>query len=118
MVALTFLQNLGLNQEWIELDLFHNALARFSVQEWEDAGINAEYRFLIEFMADQEVGHARLLTDMLGRTLLIFYLLILSHCPYSPSCQAVQIPIPLQHRPRIHRLLTEGITHLNSPDKY
>ncbi|KJA16414.1 hypothetical protein HYPSUDRAFT_147726 [Hypholoma sublateritium FD-334 SS-4] len=58
--------NLALNQEWIELDLFHYGLARFSVAEFEAAGLNAEDRFLIEFMADQEVGHAQLLTNILG----------------------------------------------------
>ncbi|KAI1800241.1 ferritin-like domain-containing protein [Daldinia bambusicola] len=58
---------LALYQEWIELDLFHWGLARFSVQEFEAAGLNAEDRFLIEFMANQEVGHATALTNMLGR---------------------------------------------------
>ena len=55
-----------LYQEWIELDLFHNGLARFSVKDFEDAGLTAEDRFLIEFMADQEIGHATLVTNMLG----------------------------------------------------
>jgi hypothetical protein len=40
--------NLALNQEWIELDLFHHGLAMFSDDEFEAAGINAEDRFLIE----------------------------------------------------------------------
>ena len=53
-------------QEWIELDLFHHGLAQFSVEEFEDAGLTAEDVFLIEFMADQEVGHAELLTNLLG----------------------------------------------------
>ncbi|KIW15513.1 hypothetical protein PV08_05559 [Exophiala spinifera] len=57
---------LALYQEWIELDLFHNGLARFPVSEWEAAGLTAEDRFLIEFMADQEVGHATLLSNILG----------------------------------------------------
>jgi len=56
---------LGLYQEWIELDLFHNGLAKFSVAEFEAAGLTAEDRFLIEFMADQEVGHATLLSNIL-----------------------------------------------------
>ncbi|KAJ7084868.1 Rds1 protein [Mycena belliarum] len=60
--------NLALNQEWIELDLFHHGLAQFSVEEFEAAGIGAEDRFLIEFMADQEVGHATMLTNILGPT--------------------------------------------------
>ncbi|KAI9853216.1 MAG: hypothetical protein M1824_001521 [Vezdaea acicularis] len=57
---------LALYQEWIELDLFHNGLARFTTAEFDAAGLNAEDRFLIEFMADQEVGHATLLTNILG----------------------------------------------------
>ncbi|KIW50329.1 hypothetical protein PV05_11926 [Exophiala xenobiotica] len=57
---------LALYQEWIELDLFHNGLARFPASEWEAAGLTAEDRFLIEFMADQEVGHATLLSNILG----------------------------------------------------
>jgi hypothetical protein len=58
--------SLALYQEWIELDLFHNGLARFSVEDFEAANLTAEDRFLLEFMADQEVGHATLLTNMLG----------------------------------------------------
>ncbi|KAF8311744.1 hypothetical protein DL93DRAFT_2060739 [Clavulina sp. PMI_390] len=58
--------NLALNQEFIELDLFHRGLAMFSADEFAEAGITAADQFLIEFMADQEVSHAELLTDMLG----------------------------------------------------
>ena len=57
---------LAVYQEYIELDLFRYALARFSVEEWEAYGINAEDRFLIEFMAEQEVGHAEIISNMLG----------------------------------------------------
>ncbi|KAI1372521.1 ferritin-like domain-containing protein [Hypoxylon crocopeplum] len=57
---------LALYQEWIELDLFHWGLATFSVEEFEAAGLHAEDRFLIQFMAEQEVGHATALTNMLG----------------------------------------------------
>jgi hypothetical protein len=57
---------LGLYQEWIELDLFHNGLAIFSEQDFLDAGLTAEDRSYIEFMADQESGHATLLSNMLG----------------------------------------------------
>ncbi|KAF7332764.1 Stress response protein [Mycena kentingensis (nom. inval.)] len=60
--------NLALNQEWIELDLFHHGLAQFSAEEFDAAGINAEDRYLIEFMAEQEVGHATMLTNILGPT--------------------------------------------------
>ena len=57
---------LGLYQEWIELDLFHDGLARFTDEEFTAAGLGPEARSLIEFMADQESGHATLLTNMLG----------------------------------------------------
>ncbi|SCV68247.1 BQ2448_368 [Microbotryum intermedium] len=58
--------SVGLHQELIELDLFQNALSRFSDEEWEAAGITAEDRFLIKVMADQEIGHATALTNMVG----------------------------------------------------
>ncbi|BGP14533.1 conserved fungal protein [Rhodosporidiobolus nylandii] len=58
--------NLALLQEEIELDLFHNGLARFSVEEFEAAGLTADDRTLIQHMADQEVGHALAITNMLG----------------------------------------------------
>jgi len=58
--------NLALNQEYIELDLFHYALAKFSKQEFYDAGLSDSDLYLIEYMADQEVGHATLISNMLG----------------------------------------------------
>lgn len=57
---------LGLYQEWIELDSFNNGVAVFSEQDFLDAGLTAEDRSFIQFMANQESGHATLLTDMLG----------------------------------------------------
>lgn len=57
---------LALYQEWIELDLFHWGLATFSVEDFEEAGLTAEDRYLIQWMADQEVGHVTLLSNMLG----------------------------------------------------
>ena len=59
--------NLALNQEFIELDLFHKGLAQFSVEEFAEAGLNGDDLFLIQFMADQEVSHAELISNMLGR---------------------------------------------------
>ncbi|MCJ1334926.1 hypothetical protein MMC09_000192 [Bachmanniomyces sp. S44760] len=56
----------ALYQEWIELDLFHDGLAKFSVAEFEAAGLTADDRSMIEFMADQEVGHSTLLSNILG----------------------------------------------------
>ncbi|KAI0645960.1 Rds1 protein [Trametes meyenii] len=58
--------SLALYQEYIELDLFHYGLTKFSVDEFEAAGLGAEDRYLIEFMADQEVGHATLISNILG----------------------------------------------------
>ncbi|RPD54764.1 Rds1 protein [Lentinus tigrinus ALCF2SS1-7] len=58
--------SLALYQEYIELDLFHYGLAKFSTDEFDAANITAEDRFLLEFMADQEVGHANLITNILG----------------------------------------------------
>ncbi|KAI0744232.1 Rds1 protein [Daedaleopsis nitida] len=58
--------SLALYQEYIELDLFHNGLAQFSTDDFDAAGLGPEDRFLIEFMADQEVGHAALITNILG----------------------------------------------------
>jgi len=57
--------NLGLFQEWIELDLFNYGVKRFSAQEFADAGIDAEGISLIQFMANQEVGHATLLSNII-----------------------------------------------------
>jgi len=59
---------LGLYQEWIELDLFNNGLAVFSDEDFLDAGLTAEDRAYIAFMAIQETGHATLLSNMLGET--------------------------------------------------
>lgn len=56
----------ALYQEWIELDLFHDGLAKFSDQDFMDAGLTVQDRFLIQFMADQEVGHATLISNILG----------------------------------------------------
>ena len=57
---------LGLYQEWIELDLFHNILATFTEEDFVAEGLTPSDRFLIEFMADQESGHATLISSLLG----------------------------------------------------
>ncbi|ORY67552.1 uncharacterized protein BCR38DRAFT_483169 [Pseudomassariella vexata] len=59
---------LGLYQEreWIELDLIRWGRAIFSVEYFEAAGLTSEDRAFLEYMADQEIGHATLLTNMLG----------------------------------------------------
>ncbi|RKU40837.1 hypothetical protein DL546_003812 [Coniochaeta pulveracea] len=53
-------------QEYLELDLFHWGLERFSVEDWEAEGFTAEDRFLIEHMGNQEIGHATVVANMLG----------------------------------------------------
>ncbi|KAF9222719.1 hypothetical protein BS17DRAFT_796509 [Gyrodon lividus] len=53
--------NLALNQDHIEFDLFHDGLARFSAEEFKEAGLGPDYQFLIEYMANQEAGHADLI---------------------------------------------------------
>jgi len=57
---------LALYQEWIELDIFNHGLATFSTQDFERAGLTAEDRYLISFMANQEIGHATMLSNILG----------------------------------------------------
>jgi hypothetical protein len=57
---------LALYHEWIELDSFHWGLATFSDEEFDAYGINAQDRFLLQHMADQEVGHASVIANMLG----------------------------------------------------
>jgi hypothetical protein len=57
---------LALYHEWIELDAFHWGLATFSDEEFDAYGIDAEDRHLLQHMADQEIGHASVLANMLG----------------------------------------------------
>ena len=57
---------LALYQEYAELDLFRYGLAEYSVEDFERLGITADERYLLEFMAEQEMGHATLLSNMLG----------------------------------------------------
>ncbi|KAK1026927.1 hypothetical protein LTS16_021920 [Friedmanniomyces endolithicus] len=59
---------LGLYQEWIELDLFNNGIATFTDEDWAAAGLTPQDVSLISFMAQQEQGHATLLSNMLGET--------------------------------------------------
>jgi hypothetical protein len=59
---------LGLYQEWIELDLFNHGLAVFSEEDFLAAGLTTEDMELIRFVAQQEQGHATLLSNMLGVT--------------------------------------------------
>ncbi|KAF8542860.1 ferritin-like domain-containing protein [Trichophaea hybrida] len=58
--------SLALYQEYIELDLFQEGLRRFTVEDFQNAGLTENDRSLIEFMAEQEVGHATLISNILG----------------------------------------------------
>ncbi|SPO20062.1 probable Rds1 protein [Ustilago trichophora] len=57
---------LALHQEYIELDLFNYGLVKFSDADYDAAGIDADDRHLIRHMAQQEIGHAVALSNMLG----------------------------------------------------
>ncbi|TQN70062.1 Protein rds1 [Colletotrichum shisoi] len=57
---------LALYQEYIELDLFHWGLDIYSEADFAELGLNAEDRFLLQHMADQEIGHATVITNLLG----------------------------------------------------
>ncbi|GJJ08378.1 hypothetical protein Clacol_002592 [Clathrus columnatus] len=57
---------LALNQEYIELDLFYYGYSRFSRQDFQNAGLNDDDRYLIKFMGDQELGHARAISNLAG----------------------------------------------------
>ncbi|OQE10208.1 hypothetical protein PENVUL_c004G06652 [Penicillium vulpinum] len=57
---------LALYQEWIELDLFRDGLRRFDDSAFRAAGLGASDRELIAFMAEQEIGHATMLSNILG----------------------------------------------------
>ncbi|KAI5857017.1 ferritin-like domain-containing protein [Tricharina praecox] len=58
--------SLALYQEWIELDLFQAGLDMFSDEDFNKTGIGAENRALIAYMSQQEIGHATLISNMLG----------------------------------------------------
>lgn len=57
---------LALHQEYIELDLFNYGLVKFSDADYDANGLDAEDRHLIRHMAQQEIGHAIALSNMLG----------------------------------------------------
>lgn len=46
--------------------MFYAGLAQFTETDFLEAGLSAEDRYLIKFMAEQEIGHATLVTNMLG----------------------------------------------------
>ncbi|KAF9154849.1 hypothetical protein BG015_011794 [Linnemannia schmuckeri] len=58
--------SIALYTEWIELDLFRYALDKFSLKDFEEAGLTKADRALVAYMADQEVGHATNIYNMLG----------------------------------------------------
>lgn len=52
--------------EWLQFDLFNSGLQQFSEQDFVNAGLNAEDRFLFRWMMEQSIGHITLLTNILG----------------------------------------------------
>ncbi|OOQ89414.1 Protein rds1 [Penicillium brasilianum] len=57
---------LALYQSWLELDLFQDGLNRYSTEDFQAAGLNSADRDLIAFFAQQEAGHATLISNILG----------------------------------------------------
>ncbi|KAJ5347614.1 uncharacterized protein N7506_000867 [Penicillium brevicompactum] len=57
---------LALYQEWLEYDLFQDGLRRFNESEFQAAGLSSADRELIQFMAQQELGHVTMLSNILG----------------------------------------------------
>ncbi|KAI0310196.1 ferritin-like domain-containing protein [Amylostereum chailletii] len=58
--------NLALHQEYIELDLFRHGLAIFNESQFSDAGLHESDIALLAYMAEQEVGHAELISNIVG----------------------------------------------------
>ncbi|CCA74391.1 probable Rds1 protein [Serendipita indica DSM 11827] len=56
----------GLHQEYLELDLFNWALVKFSEKDFTDYGLSRDEIHLISFFAQQEIGHAEVLSNMIG----------------------------------------------------
>lgn len=56
----------GVHQEYLELDLFNYGLVRFSEKDFLDYGLSKDEIHLIRFFAQQEIGHAIVLSNMLG----------------------------------------------------
>ena len=101
---------MGLNQEFLELELFTYGLNAFSVEEFAEAGLNATDIELIAFMAEQEVGHAIMVANILGgktmrQILHIQHLIALYSSGYRP---AMHIRISDQQREGIYRPLSQG----------
>ncbi|OHE99879.1 protein rds1 [Colletotrichum orchidophilum] len=57
---------LALYQEYIELDLFHRASPHSLAKNSRSSAWAAGDRYLLQFMAEQEIGHATVITNMLG----------------------------------------------------
>ncbi|KFH42499.1 hypothetical protein ACRE_067700 [Hapsidospora chrysogenum ATCC 11550] len=58
--------SLALYQAWAELDLLRYGLAEYPQSEFYRHGLTPTDRYLLRFMAEQQVGHATLLTNVLG----------------------------------------------------
>ncbi|CAG7928918.1 unnamed protein product [Penicillium olsonii] len=57
---------LALYQEWMEYDLFLDGLRLFNESDFQAAGLSSSDRELIQFMAQQELGHVTMLSNILG----------------------------------------------------
>jgi hypothetical protein len=86
-------------QEYIELDLFNNGVATFSENDYLEAGLTAEDRAFIAFMATQEQDHATLVTNMLGESNRVSLWSALT-ADHRPGCTTpVCLRLPLQDCP-------------------
>lgn len=99
-----------MNQEYIELDWFRNDLAKFSVKDFEDVGLNADDRFLIEFMRIKSLDTLLPCPIYLGvRTAVISSTYANATVWNSWSIQVVQLHLPLPNRSRVCRFLLVSI---------
>lgn len=57
---------LATHQEYIELDSFNDGIARFSLKEFKEAGIDEKGVELLRYFAQQEAGHTKVLSNLLG----------------------------------------------------
>jgi len=57
---------LGVHQEYLELDLFNYGITKFSEQDFLNYGLTRDEIHLIRFFAQQEIGHAEVISNMLG----------------------------------------------------
>lgn len=54
--------------DWLQLDLFDTGLSQYSEQDFTQAGLTARDRELVQFLRGEILGHATMLTNIIGRT--------------------------------------------------